>query len=162
MDPKMLTFQFGVGAFVLERNLAGVTHEESLESSGSSANTLNWILGHIVRTRTQALRLLGGNPPFDESDLGVYAADDFLPSQALSLEELKKRFDILGPELASQLEKCSPEQLATPAPLSPTGDPDETIGSLLASIAFHEAYHLGQTGILRRFLGKPGAIRSPR
>ena len=33
--------------------------------------------------------------------------------------------------------------------------------SLLASIAFHEAYHLGQTGLCRRLLGKPGALLAP-
>jgi hypothetical protein len=35
------------------------------------------------------------------------------------------------------------------------------IGTLLASIAFHEAYHLGQTGLSRRLLGKPGALLAP-
>lgn len=25
-------------------------------------------------------------------------------------------------------------------------------------LAFHEAYHVGQTGLLRRILGKPGAF----
>jgi uncharacterized damage-inducible protein DinB len=51
------------------------------------------------------------------------------------------------------------ETLGRPAPASPTGNPDETIGSLLATILFHQAYHSGQTAVLRRLVGKPGAIK---
>jgi uncharacterized damage-inducible protein DinB len=43
-------------------------------------------------------------------------------------------------------------------PDSPTGDPDETLGSLLAVALFHQAYHAGQLGILRRIAGESGAI----
>jgi uncharacterized damage-inducible protein DinB len=42
---------------------------------------------------------------------------------------------------------------------SPTGNPNESLGSLLATVMFHQAYHAGQLGILRRIVGKPGAIR---
>ena len=34
----------------------------------------------------------------------------------------------------------------------------ETVGSALAFMAFHEAYHVGQLGLTRRRLGKDGAI----
>ncbi|MEO8090106.1 MAG: hypothetical protein ABI703_07410 [Gemmatimonadales bacterium] len=34
-----------------------------------------------------------------------------------------------------------------------TGDPDETVGSNLATLVFHQAYHVGQTGGLRRVAG---------
>ena len=54
------------------------------------------------------------------------------------------------------------EALAAEAPFSPTDNPDETIGSLLAGLSFHEAYHAGQIGLLRRIVGKQGALGSPR
>ncbi len=50
------------------------------------------------------------------------------------------------------------EVLGHPVPHSPENDPDETIRSLLSTIFFHQAYHAGQTGVLRRVIGKPGAI----
>jgi uncharacterized damage-inducible protein DinB len=81
----------------------------------------------------------------------------------LRLEELRQRFDALSPAIASALATATPEQLSQKAPFSPTANPNETVGTLLASIAFHEAYHLGQTGLSRRLLGKPGgASRSGR
>ncbi len=161
MDPKVLSFQFAVGAFVMERNLAGVTHEDSLRAPQPGGNTMNWIVGHVVRTRNQALGLLGVKPPFDDSEFEPYGASGFDPGGALALDELKRRFDALGPALTGALEKTTLEQLSSAAPFSPTGNPNETLGTLLASIAFHEAYHLGQTGLSRRLLGKPGALLAP-
>ena len=38
-------------------------------------------------------------------------------------------------------------------------DPDETVGSLLSVVLFHQAYHAGQTAVLRRVAVKDGAIR---
>lgn len=161
MDPKTLAYHFSVGTFVFRRNLDGVTHEDSLRLPHAGGNTLNWIVGHIVRTRNQALGLLGAKPPFDDAEFVVYSADGFDPARALPLDELKRRFDVLGPALAGALARTTPEDLSSAAPFSPTGNASETVGSLLAGIAFHEAYHLGQTGLSRRLLGKPGALLAP-
>jgi hypothetical protein len=161
MDPKVLSFQFAIGAFVLDRNLAGITHDDSLRAPQPGGNTMNWIVGHIVRTRNQALGLLGQSPVFDDSDFELYGATGFDPRRALTLDELKRRFDVLGPALGAALEKTTPAQLDAAAPFSPTGNPGETVGTLIASIAFHEAYHLGQTGLARRLLGKRGALLAP-
>src|SRR5262245_60122158 len=122
---------------------------------------MNWIVGHIVRTRSQALALLGAKALFDDADFGTYGFDGFDPSRALLLDELKSRFDAIAPVLATTLEGASTVQLEAKAPFSPTNNPNETVGSLVASIAFHEAYHLGQTGLSRRLLGKSGALLAP-
>jgi uncharacterized damage-inducible protein DinB len=161
MDPQVLAYQFGIGTFVLQRNLAGVTNEESLRRPQPGGNTMNWIVGHVVRTRNQALRLLGENPLFDDSEFEVYGANVSAAGRPLSLDELQRRFDTLSPPLDDALRRSSPEQLSVAAPFSPTGNPNETVGTLLASIAFHEAYHLGQTGLSRRLLGKGGALLAP-
>jgi uncharacterized damage-inducible protein DinB len=161
MDPQVLAFQFAVGAFVFERNLTGVTNEESLRRPQPGGNTMNWIVGHVVRTRNQALGLLGEKPLFDDHDFEAYGAGGSKAAHTLPLDELKHRFDALGPALGSALARTTPQQLSAAAPFSPTGNSNETVGTLLASIAFHEAYHLGQTGLSRRLLGKPGALLAP-
>ena len=69
-----------------------------------------------------------------------------------ALNEAAERVDAglaaLGPDLLDQ-----------PAPTSPSGDPDETVRTLLTTVMWHQAYHTGQTGVLRRIAGKEGAIR---
>jgi hypothetical protein len=116
---------------------------------------------HEGACQNQALGLLGAKPLFDDAEFNIYGPHGFRSDQALSLDELKKRFNALGPVLAHALNRTTVEQLALKAPFSPTGNPNETVGTLLASIAFHEAYHLGQTGLSRRLLGKPGALLAP-
>jgi uncharacterized damage-inducible protein DinB len=161
VDPQILSLQFQIGSFVLDRNLADVDHEQSLCAPRPGGNTLNWIVGHVVRTRNQALALLGGTPLFDDAEFERYGAEGFDPNRAVRLEELRRQFDALGPAIASALAKATPAQLSEKAPFSPTANPAETVGTLLASIAFHEAYHLGQTGLSRRLLGKAGALLAP-
>jgi len=36
---------------------------------------------------------------------------------------------------------------------------NKTVGNQLAFFQFHEAYHAGQVGLLRRLAGKEGALR---
>jgi hypothetical protein len=38
---------------------------------------MNWIVGHVVRTRNQALGLLGVAPPFDDSEFALYGDTGF-------------------------------------------------------------------------------------
>jgi uncharacterized damage-inducible protein DinB len=63
--------------------------------------------------------------------------------------------------LEEGLDSITDDTMSQPAPFSPTGNPDETIGSLLAAIAFHEAYHAGQLGLLRRLAGREGVMKGP-
>ena len=81
---------------------------------------------------------------------------------AISFEELKRRFKALQEPLVNCLDRLSPADMDKPAPFSPTGNPKETMGTLLASLAFHEAYHAGQTGLLRRVIGREGVIKPPK
>ena len=135
-----------------------MTDEESFRPPNPGGNTMNWIVGHVVRTRNQALGVLGEKPPFEDEDFAAYGEGESRSEQALSIDELKRRFDKLGPILNGALRRTSQSQLSAAAAFSPTGNPNETIGALLASIAFHEAYHLGQTELSRRLLGKRGAL----
>lgn len=57
------------------------------------------------------------------------------------------------------LARLAPEALDAPAPFSPRNKGDETVRSLLSILVFHQAYHTGQTALLRRMAGKAGAIR---
>jgi hypothetical protein len=74
------------------------------------------------------------------------------------LQELLAAFDKASERVDAGLAGLATKKLDEPAPYSPTNDPKETVRSLLASISFHQAYHAGPTGLLRRVVGKPGAI----
>jgi uncharacterized damage-inducible protein DinB len=83
---------------------------------------------------------------------------DWQPNKALPLPELVAAFNASQEPVVEGLRVLTPAEAAKPAPFSPTDNPDETVGTLLALSVFHEAYHAGQIGILRRMSGKAGLI----
>jgi hypothetical protein len=64
MHTKTIAYQFGLCSHVLEKNLEGVSHEESLINPQPGGSCLNWIVGHLTRSRNQALGLFGQKPMF--------------------------------------------------------------------------------------------------
>ncbi len=157
MDIDNLIIQHELGAQVCKDNTAGLTHAESLVSPQGGGNCVNWILGHLVKARNDELGLLGKTPIFPPEKFERY--NNGQPpltdaGEALDLNELCDDFTALQAPLVAALRDVEPEILARPVPDSPTGNPNETVGTMITAIAFHEAYHLGQIGLLRRTLGK--------
>jgi uncharacterized damage-inducible protein DinB len=165
MHAKTIAYQFGLCSYVLEKNLSGLSHEESLINPQPGGSCLNWVLGHLTRSRNRALRLFGQKPMYPNEEFAAYddnGGTPFRPDTAIDFDELKRRFKTLQEPLVNGLNGMSREAMDRPAPVSPTGNPNETVGSLLAAVVFHEAYHAGQTGILRRVVGREGVIKPPR
>jgi uncharacterized damage-inducible protein DinB len=146
---------------VVRLNIEGLTHEESLIQPRAGGNCLNWIVGHLVWVYAGALPMLQQEPPIAQGPLSRYARGapplrD--PAEARDFAELVAAWDEATRRVEAGLADLPADMLSRPAPHSPEDDPNETIRSLLATICFHQAYHAGQTGVLRRVIGRPGAI----
>jgi hypothetical protein len=156
-----LIAQLGLTHFVIKANTEGVTHEDSLVKPEPGGNCPNWVLGHIVASRNELLELLGMEPIWDGSAREPYRrggpglAD---PARARPFEQILADLDRTQELLPQGLSRVTAERLAEKAPFSPTRNPQETVGSLITSFVFHEAYHAGQTGLLRRIAGREGAL----
>ena len=146
---------------VVGLNVEGFTQPESLIQPQPAGNCMNWVLGHMLCTYNHVLPMLEQRPVmksralerYDRGSCPVRESDEVMEISELmsAWEEAVKRID-------AGLANLTPEILDAPAPFSPAGDPNETVRSLLSVIFFHQAYHAGQTGILRRIAGKKGAI----
>jgi uncharacterized damage-inducible protein DinB len=146
---------------VVRLNLEGISHEESLIQPRPAGNCLNWVLGHLLTIYNELLPLLGQPQVLPSGALAPYARGSSpitRPSEALPLQDLVSAWNEAAARVDAGLAELPAERLMEPVPDSPTGDPDETTGSLLFTVLFHQAYHAGQLGILRRIAGKPGAI----
>ena len=147
---------------VVRANVAGITHAESLIQPQPAGNNLNFIVGHLVATYNGALGLLGQEPVLPENEISRYnrGSDPLTDSgEAIDFNRLLTAWDQASRRFDAGLAAVSPEFLDQKAGFSPTGNPDETNRSLLATITFHQAYHAGQTALSRRLIGKPGAIK---
>jgi hypothetical protein len=145
---------------VVRLNVDGMTHEESLIQPTPGGNCLNWVVGHLVCIYDKTLPMLGQEPVMGKAlkryDRGAPPLQE--PAEALQFGELITAWKEATRRIDTGLAGLTSEVLERPAPHSPGNDPKETVRSLLTVTLFHQAYHAGQTGILRRIAGKEGAI----
>lgn len=146
---------------VLRLNLAEINHEESLIQPRPAGNCMNWVLGHLIFVYQRIFPLLGQEPVIAGNTLDRYrrgSAPLDGPAEALPWRDLTAAWNEVVNRVDAGLAGLSAETLDSPAPYSPAGNPDETVRSLLGTVLFHQAYHTGQAGLLRRLVGKKGAI----
>ena len=157
---ETLATQFGMNLFIAGRNLEGITNEESLVRAIPTGNHINWLVGHVVATRCAVLPSLHQEPVWGEEIVRLYrrGSSGAIDADYLPFDEVVRAFHESQERILAGIASLSEEELAAPAPFSPGGGP-ETLGSLLTKATVHEGYHFGQTAILRRVVGKPGAIR---
>jgi len=160
VNTDMLRLQLLFCESVIRKNVGDVAHEESLRPFPDSGNGVNWVLGHLVAVRSQLLGAIGGQAVWSKEECEPY--DRHAPplehaSQAKPLAEIWRAFDLTQARLLQTLGELTPEELTRPVAPEVANPLVKTRGDLLGVIGFHDAYHAGQTGTLRRLLGKPPA-----
>ena len=162
MNSKALAVQFQFTHLVFKRNVQDVSHEESMTLPQPGGNCLNWVAGHITATRDHLLGLLGDEPVWTSENKKKYvrgSAPWTNGQDAERLETILERFDESQKRLVAKIHNLDEFALSAPVPQDKNAFGVDNMGELLATFAFHESYHVGQTGILRRWLGKEGAIK---
>lgn len=149
------SFQFN--QLTLERNLADVSHTESLLVPSGASNNINWLLGHIIATRAEMLRFLGAAPLWNTEQAELYkpeAREKFRQHPA-ALDELKSALSQSLTILERGLAAFEPRWGEATGRKPLFGEAETALHRILY-LACHEAYHAGQIGVIRRLLGKPG------
>ena len=137
-------------------NLVGDFTAADWQVKDATGHDSRWLVGHLASTRRGAMKLVGlplepapWQAPFQR---GTSPAD--LPAD-LDVAALLAAFHETQALLASSWDGLTPEALAAPyGRVLPNGA--DTVGGALQFLAWHEAYHLGQLGLMRRLAGKPG------
>ena len=145
---------------VVNLNTDGVSHAESLIAPRPAGNSANWVLGHLLCVYNDVLGLLGAAPVMEREALKPYARGSapLAETDAIPLDSLVDGWNRACAEFDTALGSIPEARLAEPVQNSPTNNPNETVGSLLVTVMFHQAYHAGQLGLLRRVAGHAGAI----
>jgi uncharacterized damage-inducible protein DinB len=129
----------------VNENLKDVTQQESLSEPESGGNSINWILGHIIVNREGIMNLLGLERKYDEKMDRIYLKTSHIKDDKESVE------------ISSLLKLFNDSQEIIINALS-SFDPGKNMNAVsnIAGYAFHESYHTGQLGLLRRVIGKEG------
>ncbi len=154
-------YEFSYGA--IKRNLDDVTNEESLVQPPGAGNCLNWVLGHIVSARNTALKLAGVAPMVGEDVAAHYRRGSEPLQRGEKVPDLATLRGLLSDtqhQLVPALAALSDEALTQPVPEAMRRPPlTGSVADALLRLHYHEGYHNGQIGLLRRLAGKEGAIK---
>jgi len=155
-------YEFSYGA--IKRNLDELTHEDSMLCPEPAGNCINWVLGHMVTGRGLVLMLAGAEPAVlaDEEAASYRRGSAALTEggKAVDVARLKSALDETQHRLIPALQALSEQALSAEIPEQFRRPPlIGTVGQALARLSYHEGYHNGQIGILRRMAGKEAAIK---
>ncbi len=155
-----VVMQFQMAKWALDTNLEGLDHEQSLAAPQPAGNSANWVVGHLLSAYDNLLKAIGKDPVADTPAMDPYrrGCEPLDPAGARSLTELRADLEVAHDRVVEAVAGLSEEDLAQASPVSPRNDPNETIGSFIGLLAFHQSYHVGQLGVLRRVAGENGAI----
>ena len=154
-----LVVQLGYLNGILKAQTADLGQDESLFQPPGGGNCINWLLGHIVTSRNQMLEMLDRPPVWGQEVRQRYALGSpaiTAPGPGvLEISRLLEDYEATQEPIREALETATPEALAVTVPWF-GGEIDKQ--GALAGFLFHEAYHVGQAGLVRRLLGKTSAV----
>jgi hypothetical protein len=154
MDPRvaLLSEQFTVGTNMFQTAIAGVDGDALWRRPGPHSNPMVWIAGHLTQFRCRAVRAMGGDRPVPWEDLFRTGSTLHQPDAYPRIGEIAALWKDVSGELVDRFGRLTPAELDAP-PVFRAPSTDGTLAGALVLFAFHEGYHVGQLGYLRKWLG---------
>jgi uncharacterized damage-inducible protein DinB len=155
MEPmaRPIVAQYGLSGGILVTSVKDLSDGDAkTRSRAGSGPSIAWTIGHLCHYKAQMLQLLGHATanPFAASFAHAAATDG---SDYPTLAELLASFSTLNRELSAAVSSASAAQLDGPMPEAGPHSEKKVFDTLLF-FAWHEAYHLGGIGAIRKELGR--------
>lgn len=131
------------------RHLEELEEAEALLTPTFQANSLNWLLGHLVNGRAEALKFLGRLFLWSPAEAELYrtGSDPIGADAALPLAYLLRRFNEAQEAITTALEETPDEFLQE---VVQTRFGERPRWQHLSGLGWHETYHVGQMELLRQ------------
>ena len=147
-----LAYIFQANDGLIRQTLSDLPADALWTQPGGQGNSIMWIVGHITQTRAGLLSLLGDRASTGWGELFRRGAQRQDPSAYPAPQTIKAVGVDLATRLRAKLETITADELA--APVTTVKLPNvNTVVDALAFFAFHEAYHVGQLGYVKKALG---------
>ena len=162
MHPSIGTVaeQFRITTNLFIKAMSDIQKDEAMRRPGPMSNPLLWLAGHVIHFRTRLLTLVGVPRDFpwgDVFDTGSKVGDERIyPSP----EELVSAWEELSEILMDRLATLTEADLMRP-PSARVPTIDATLRGAIGYFSLHEAYHVGQMGYVRKWLGMTPIIDQP-
>jgi hypothetical protein len=162
MEAKTLTSpitglinQFELQTRLFNNVLDNVVDEHGEKQAKEEINHLAWLTGHVLSSRFMLANILGIADKEPHAELFGNARGMQKDAKYPAISELRKEWNPISEKLMAKLNSLTGEELNAKAPFAlPMAASD--IAAFIAFMSHHEAYTIGQMGLLRRFHGLPG------
>lgn len=146
---------FRINFNVLRFSFKDITEELARFQPQPAGNCINWILGHILVSSDNVLTLIGQDKILTPEQSEPYrrGSKPIETDNFMKLSQLQSILIRIPKRMKDGLERLITVDLAV------IGDRDESLSYQLTFLHFHEAYHCGQIGLLRRLVGLEGVIK---
>jgi hypothetical protein len=154
MDTDILYIDgmFKTNTDLVKRATEGIRPEHWFLKPGDASNHLMWVAGHLVVSRGSVLKTLGAEWSTPWGALFARGAKLAPQDQYPGVEDIRKAWIDLSDQLSATLAGAPADVLAMAAPNGKSSF-NGKVGGLVAFLAFHETYHVGQLSYLRKWLG---------
>lgn len=149
VDAQTISQSYAFTHMLIKRLTVGLSHADSLVQPPFPGNCLNWVVGHIISGRNEALTYLDAPAVWGDDEIARYktgSAPITGDDQALPLERLLGDLALSQERLEAALAKITPEAYDR---VVDTRFGERPVGKHLDGLHWHETYHLGQLELLR-------------
>lgn len=160
---KILLDQFEFHHVLFNNVLVNISDEEAHIRVAAPLNNIKWLAGHLLWAQHHLAKLGGANVTLPWRDhfhpkVGASEADlNAAPSEMPTLKMIIDKWNEDAPKIRAGLETITDEALnVITGAKHPMYSFNSTLAGRWAFINHHQAYTIGQIGILRRGLGKDG------
>ncbi|CAN5510073.1 hypothetical protein BH09BAC6_BH09BAC6_09870 [soil metagenome] len=158
---KTLLGQYELHNILFNNVIADISDEEANKTVADPMNSVKFLAGHLLWAQGNLGRIGGAQlvipwTGYFATGPGATEEEKNAPKEGLpTLEQIKDKWNELTPAIRSGLENLPEEALNSVVGFGhPIAAYDNTLAGLWAFLNHHQAYTIGQIGILRRGLGK--------
>ncbi len=149
-NPEAFIQRLESNNFILQQQIEGLTHADSLVQVEFPGRCLNWIVGHVVTYRDEMLRVLDGEVVWDNHRHELYfinTSDDLDAAPPVAFPQILDDWCVGQNRLLALLNHALPNDMN-----ALSSDGERTVGQRISALVWHETYHVGQTEIVRQLV----------
>jgi len=150
IEPLALIFK--LNNTLVGRSLEGLTDEDIWRQPSGSGNPIGWIVGHLTEARSGMLSEMGVT--FDIGWTRVFQRGSALEDRTgyPARDVIEAAWKATHAAMRDAFATVSADRLASPVTRRPVPGVEKLV-DLIAFCGFHESYHVGQIGFIRKQLG---------
>jgi hypothetical protein len=141
-----------LSSILLKQSVKDMKPEDIIVRPNDKANSVQFIVGHIVVSRYNMCQLLGDTNEHSFGKLFDRGEEINKSAEYPVINELKNEWDKVTSKLTDILNNVTDEKLSEKSPID-FPFPDKTLLGGIAFLTYHETYHIGQLAYNRRILG---------